>query len=383
VSIFAGARIDLTHLRSTYQFVAVTPQTNVDTALAEYAASQGADIRRGFEVVALEQDPDGVTVTSRAKDNDDPRHRQSWRAKYVIGADGAHSTVRDLVGAEFPGKTILSSVVLADVWDRHHQVPDTEPASPAEVIDVLTRAMGHDLGVREVGWLSRFHCNERQVAEYRHGRVFLAGDAAHVHSPMGGQGMNTGIQDAVNLAWKLDAVLGGAPEDVLDTYQSERHPIGRRVLRQSGLMARGATLHPRIGRGIRNLLAPRLLRMPRVRDAVAGSFAGTELRYAHRRGENPLVGTRATEIPLFEGPLTHLQRFAGFVLIREHGAAPADIPGLVEAERADAGPAVLVRPDGYIAWAGASSDRGALSTALSRWTGISSRAGSPRLGPLR
>ena len=220
-----------------------------------------------------------MTVTARPKDDDEPRHHQTWRAKYVIGADGAHSTVRDLVGAKFPGKTILSSVVLADVkladgptsgeltlgstrdvigflapydrsdddgawyramvWDRHHQVPDTEPASAAEVIDVLTRAMGRDLGVREVGWLSRFHCDERQVAQYRYGRVFLAGDAAHVHSPMGGQGMNTGIQDAANLAWKLDAVLGGAPEDVLDTYQSERHPIGRRVLRQSGLMARG------------------------------------------------------------------------------------------------------------------------------------------------
>ena len=137
----------------------------------------------------------------------------------------------------------------AMVWDRHHQVPDAEPVSPAEVIDVLTRAMGRDLGVREVGWLSRFHCDERQVAEYRYGRVFLAGDAAHVHSPMGGQGMNTGIQDAANLAWKLDAVLGGAPDDVLDTYQSERHPIGRRVLLQSGLMARGVTLHPRIARG--------------------------------------------------------------------------------------------------------------------------------------
>jgi flavin-dependent dehydrogenase len=207
------------------------------------------------------------------------------------------------------------------VWDRHHQVPDTEPASAAEVIDVLTRAMGRDLGVREVGWLSRFHCDERQVSQYRHGRVFLAGDAAHVHSPMGGQGMNTGIQDAVNLAWKLDAVLSGARDDVLDTYQSERHPIGRRVLRQSGLMTRGVTLHSRIGRAIRNLLAPRLLRMPRVRDAVAGSFAGTELRYARGPGDSPLVGTRATEIPLVEGPLTHLQRFAGFVLIRERCGA--------------------------------------------------------------
>jgi 2-polyprenyl-6-methoxyphenol hydroxylase-like FAD-dependent oxidoreductase len=389
--------------------VAVTPQTNVDAALAEYADVQGADIRRGFEVVALEQDSAGVTVTARPKGDDDPAHRRTWRAAYVIGADGSHSTVRDLVGADFPGKTILSSVVLADVklahgptsgeltlgstrdvigflapydrgdddgawyramvWDRANQLPDSETASPAEVVDVLSRAMGHDLGVCEVGWLSRFHCDERQVAQYRYGRVFLAGDAAHVHSPMGGQGMNTGIQDAANLAWKLDAVLDGAPDDVLDTYQSERHPIGKRVLRQSGLMARGVTLHPRIALRLRDLLAPRLLRLPRVRDTVAGSFAGTELRYRHKRGEDRLVGTRATEIPLLQGKLTHLQRSAGFVLIRQRGAELVDIAGLVEAERTDGGPAVLVRPDGYIAWVGPSSDRDGVTAALSRWTG--------------
>jgi hypothetical protein len=145
-------------------------------------------------------------------------------------------------------------------------------------------------------------------------------------------------------------------------------------------MAHGVTLHPRIGRAIRNLLAPRLLRMPRVRDAVAGSFAGTELRYARGPGDSPLVGTRATEIPLVEGPLTHLQRFAGFVLIRERGAAPGDVAGVVEAERTDAGPAVLVRPDGYIAWAGASSDSGAMNSVLSRWTGLTRRppCASPR-----
>ncbi|WP_006242552.1 FAD-dependent oxidoreductase [Mycolicibacterium tusciae] len=411
VSIFAGARIDLTHLHSKFQFVAVTPQSNVDSALAGYATCHGAEIHRGFEVVALEQDSEGVTVTAQAKD--DPGHQTIWRADYVIGADGAHSTVRDLIGVDFPGKTILSSIVLADVkladgptdggltlgssrerfaflapygrsdedgvwyrtmvWDRAHQVPDTEPVGAPEVIDVLNRAMGRDLGVRDVGWLSRFHCDERQVAQYHCGRVFLAGDAAHVHSPMGGQGMNTGIQDAANLAWKIDAVLSGADDDVLDTYHDERHPIGKRVLLQSGLMARGVTLRPRIARGMRNLIAPRLLRVPRVRDAVAGSFAGTALRYPHERGQSPLVGTRATEIPLRQGKLTHLQRSAGFVLIRELQTRPINIAGLAEVERSDVGPAVLVRPDGYIAWVGESSDHAGWMTALRRWLGVGSR----------
>jgi hypothetical protein len=212
--------------------------------------------------------------------------------------------------------------------------------------------MRTDFGVIDISWRSRFHCDERQVEQYRHGRVFLAGDAAHVHSPMGGQGMNTGIQDAANLAWKLDAVLGGADDRLLDSYHDERHPIGKRVLFQSGLMARAATLHPRPARLLRNLLAPSLLRIPAVRDLVAGSFAGTTLRYG-RRG---LVGTRATQIPLVAGRLTELQRTGGSVLVREHGAAPVDAPGMLQAERADHGPAVLVRPDGYIAWAGASAE---------------------------
>ncbi|MEN4478549.1 FAD-dependent oxidoreductase [Mycolicibacterium cosmeticum] len=404
VTVFGGARIDLTHLDSAYPFAMITPQTDVDAALARYAVEQGADIRRGVEITALAQDTDGVTVTARSRADGG---LTTWRARYLVGADGAHSTVRTLVGADFPGKTILSSVVLADVklahgpdgdgltlrstrdmfaflapygrgdtdgawyrtmvWDRAHQVPDSTPVHAHEITDILARVMDVDPGVREIGWHSRFHCDERQVARYRHGRVFLAGDAAHVHSPMGGQGMNTGIQDAANLAWKLDTVLGGAPDAVLDTYHSERHPIGKRVLRQSGLMARGVTLSPRVARGLRNVVAPRLLRIPAVRDAVAGSFSGVGLRYGH----GP-VGVRAVQIPLTDSRLTVVQRTPGFVLVREHGATPVDAPGLLQAERADDGPAVLVRPDGYVAWTGPSSDRTGWQACLAWWSAPSS-----------
>jgi len=410
VTIFGGARIDLTHLDSPYRFAMITPQTNVDQALGAYAVAQGAEIRRGTEVVRLDQDAEGVTVTAHGDTE------QRWRAKYLIGADGAHSTVRRLVGADFPGKTVLSSIVLADVklvdgpadggltlgstrnefaflapydrhdadgswyramvWDRNKQVPDTAPVGQEEIVGILARAMGADLGVLDVGWKSRFHCDERQVGQYRHGRVFLAGDAAHVHSPMGGQGMNTGIQDAANLAWKIDAVLVGADDTVLDSYHDERHPIGKRVLLQSGMMARGVTLHPRVARSLRNLLAPRLLRIPRMRDELAGSFAGTTLRYAHREGESALVGTRATQIPLTQERLTELQREPGFVLIRESGRSALDVIDLHQAERSDSGPAVLVRPDGYIAWAGDSANRSEWLEVLARWTGHTSSVSS-------
>jgi hypothetical protein len=184
--------------------------------------------------------------------------------------------------------------------------------------------------------------------------------------------MNTGIQDAANLAWKIAAVLDGAHDYILQTYHAERHPIGKRVLRQSGLMARGVTLHPRAARGARNLLARCLLSVPSVRDTVVGSFAGTEIRYPRRRHDHLLVGTRATEVPLGEGTLTVLQRTSGFVLIRERGAPAAGRRGLREAQRRDDGPAVLVRPDGYIAWAGRSTDRAGWEAALAWWTGQAS-----------
>ncbi len=419
VNLFGDMQLDLTRAPSAYRFALITPQTNVDAALTRYAEQEGATVLRGVEVTGLQQDADGVTVTAEPKGGG---AQSLWRAAYVVGADGAHSTVRDLAGSPFPGRTVLSSVVLADVrllhgpsdggltlgstpdvfgflvpyrrpdaaaagadpsapgrwyrsmtWDRHHQLPDTAPVADGEIADVLGRAMAADLGLAEVGWHSRFHCEERQVPNYRLGRVFLAGDAAHVHSPVGGQGMNTGIQDAANLGWKLDAVLGGAADAVLDSYQRERHPIGAQVVSQSGLMMRAVILKPRLARRIRDAVAPRLM-SGRFGDVVVGRFTGTALRYGHRRGEHPLVGTRASEVPLRGRRLSELQRELDFVLVREAGrpAQPADIG---QAERTDDGPALLVRPDGYIAWAGSLGEPGEDSgwrAALAHWTGSAS-----------
>ncbi|GAA3593031.1 FAD-dependent monooxygenase [Kineosporia mesophila] len=408
VDIFGRSRLDLSKLPSRYPFALITPQTNVDAALGRYAVDQGADVRRGIEVVGLRAEADGVTVNARPKNDENPSHEQVLRARYVIAADGAHSTVRRLLDLPFPGRPVLSSVVLADVklsrgpsdgglqlgssatgfaflapygrhdadgswframtWDRGHQVDDTVPVGEGEVERVLNREMGRDVGIVEIGWNSRFHSEERQVPSYRVGRVFLAGDAAHVHSPIGGQGLNTGVQDAANLAWKIDAVLSGAPDAVLDTYQSERHPIGRRVLFQSGAMLRAATLHPKPARLVRNSVVPRALSIPFVRDLIAGSFAGTGLRYARGRGGGRLVGTRAAGIPLVGERLTRVQRNGRWVLIlRAEDEAPESVPHVIPVRRDDDGPAVLVRPDGYVAWAG-TSPAGWLE-AYERWTG--------------
>ncbi|MET0705089.1 MAG: FAD-dependent monooxygenase [Mycobacterium sp.] len=401
VNLWRGAALHLDTLASPYPFGLITPQTNVDALLEEYAVREGATIVRGAEVIGVEQDDYGVSVISRPRDGGPETH---WRCRYLVGADGAHSTVRALLGIDFPGREVLSSVVLADVrladppvddgltlgsirgaftflapygdgwyrcmtWDHQRQLPDTAPVQDAEIREVAARAMGRDLGITEIGWRSRFHCEERQVVNYRHGRVFLAGDAAHVHSPMGGQGMNTGIQDAVNLGWKLDLALGGADDAVLDTYQSERHPIGRRVLLQSGAMMRAVTLMPRPARLLRNVFSVLLLHIPAIARQIAGSFSGVTLRYPHTAHQSKLVGTRATMVPLTHGHLTAELRGPGFLLVREKDSAPVD-SGLTEVERSDAGPALLVRPDGYVAWAGSTSTGDAgWRAALAQWTG--------------
>ena len=154
-----------------------------------------------------------------------------------------------------------------------------------EIRDVMRRALGTDFGLREARWISRFHSDERQAPHYRAGRVFLAGDAAHVHSPAGGQGMNTGLQDAANLGWKLAAAAQGrAPEGLLDTYESERHPVGRLVLRSSGAIIRMAMIRSRAGRSARNLIGGAALRLPPVARKAAGTISGIGSTTRVRRG---------------------------------------------------------------------------------------------------
>jgi len=347
LQLVGRAGIDLSQLPTRFPFVLMTPQVHVDRLLERHARDCGVRVERGVTVTGLGQDDDGVTVTAGDR---------SWRARHVVGADGVHSTVRQLAGIGFPGRSVLRSVVLADVrldlppgdlrvdvdehgfgflapfgdgwfrligWDRRHQPATDAPVQAAEVAGLLGRVFGLPAG--EVRWSSRFASDERQAPAYRAGRVLLAGDAAHVHSPAGGQGMNTGIQDAFNLGWRLAT-------DDLDGYERERHPVGRAVLRSSGATIRLMTLGGLRGRVARAVALRGLLRLPPVAHRGAGTFSGIAIRYP---GPGP-VGTRAAAVPLRGPRLAERQRSAGFVTI------PA-------ADRADGGPGLLVRPDGYVA----------------------------------
>src|SRR5689334_19465471 len=268
--------VDLTRLASDYRFAAVTTRAEVLQALAAYARTFGAEIHCGIEVTGLSQD-DLAAVVSGA---DGVRRR----ARYVVAADGADSTVRRLLGAGLdpPG----------------------------------------------AGWLRRLARGGRQVARYRHGRVFLAGDAACVPCAGSEAGVDRAISDGADLGWKLDAVLGGALHHVVRTYHDERHAAGRRELVRAGMLAwTAARPSP-----ARDALLRALLHVAPVRDAVAGRIAGTALRYPRQPGQHWLVGTSAAAVPLVGVRLTELQRTPGFVLVREHGTRrPRDAEGLLHA----------------------------------------------------
>ncbi|OKJ52458.1 FAD-dependent oxidoreductase [Streptomyces sp. CB02009] len=390
--LFGRLDLDLTRLPSRFNHLLVTPQYEVERLLERRAESAGVTFRYGTELRGLHQDTD--TVTAEFTDPDGTP--LTLTARHLVGTDGVRSAVRTALGLPFPGGSVIRSLVLADVrlaeepadafsvsgsgdtfaflapfgdgwyrvmgWSRTRQVPDTEPVDLDEIREITRRALGTDLGMHDPRWISRFHSDERQVPSYRVGRVLLAGDAAHVHSPAGGQGMNTGLQDAANLSWKLTAVLRGDapdPEALLDSYQSERHPVGAAVLRTSGALVRLAMAHTPLTRAAR-ALAARLLSVLRPASTRAmGMISGLGIAYAPPTGSKRPAGRRAPDVRLREGRLHELLRAGEFVLITPEGeapplpkTAPVSPEHLVRATWTDPAKktAVLVRPDGYIHW---------------------------------
>jgi len=390
--LFGGAVLDLSRLPSRFAFVLVTPQYETERVLEDRARSLGADIRYGQEVTGVTQQPDGVAV--------DIAGAGHVRARYVVGSDGIHSIVRHSLGIPFPGKAVVQSLMLAEVqlskqppdlltmktsgdafafiapfgdgwyrviaWNRRNQVAESDPVSLKEVSDTARRAFGVDYGMHDPRWMSRFHSEERQAPRYRDGRVLLAGDAAHVHSPVGGMGMNTGIQDSANLGWKLAATVAGrAPNAILKSYETERHPVGRQVLRASGALLRVGLTGPPPLVAAAGLLAPAAARLPFIADRMAGTISGLSICYPAPAGSHPLTGKRVPDWPLADGRRVYEALRAGRFLLASSSALAADVAdgyaGQVDTVAisdeaippgdGEGSPEIiaLIRPDAYIA----------------------------------
>lgn len=397
---FAGITAPAPDLDTTYPFVLGIPQTTTDRLLEEHAVAVGAEIRRGCALTGLSQDEDGVT----AELADGTRVRARW----LVGCDGGRSTVRGLVGIGFPGEPSTTDVLLGEMrvdvpepelmavmaevrkterrfgfmplGDGFYRVgvpaqavaeDRTVPPTLDEFAVQLRAVAGTDFGVHAPRWLSRFGDATRQAERYRAGRVLLAGDAAHIHPPTGGQGLNLGIQDAFNLGWKLAAEIAGwAPAGLLDTYEAERHPVGADVLLNT--RAQMELLRTEAGpQAVRALLAE-LIAFPEVNRYLIEKITAIGVRY-DLGDDTPLVGRRLRDVPLKEGRLFELLRSGrGLLLDRTGALSAAGWADRVDHVVGDFGvepdvPAVLLRPDGHVAWAGA--DQAGLAAHLSRWFG--------------
>jgi 2-polyprenyl-6-methoxyphenol hydroxylase-like FAD-dependent oxidoreductase len=393
-----GTTLNLGELPTRFGMVLIVPQSGTEKILQARADELGVEIVRGAEVVGLTQDGEGVSLQCAGG--------ETVRAGYVVGCDGAHSTVRSQLGIDFVGKQYETHILLADVkltraptetltgipndkgvvllipfgdgwfraiaWDRlREQAPLSEPVTLEEIRDSFGRVAGHDFGMTEMRWSSRFLSERRQARHYRKGRAFLAGDAAHVHSPLGGQGMNTGIGDAMNLGWKLAAaVRGSVPPWLLDSYETERHPVGESVLQLTDAFNQLVLSRSKVGRLLRTALVGTATRLPRGRRLIGERLSGIGIAYPHQRGDDWLVGRRMPDIMADGKRVYELLRGGKFVLVT---AAPVELdrPDIVHA--VDAHPelpdAVLVRPDSYVAWASERlPDFAEVAAAVDRWT---------------
>ncbi|WP_326950489.1 FAD-dependent monooxygenase [Amycolatopsis sp. NBC_01307] len=379
--------------------VVVVRQQAVEALLAERAADLGVEVRRGVAVTGFEADDGGVTVHL----GDD-----EIRAGWLVGCDGGRSLVRKGAGFDFPGTdpTVTGRQALVELtgadalrtgWNHtdhgvyvHGPVPGRiltvefdgppedrdAPITAQELEDSLRRVSGVDVRVTKVHTATRFTDNARQASTYRRGRVLLAGDAAHVHSPFGGQGLNLGVGDAVNLGWKLAATIrGSAPDGLLDSYTTERHPIGEWVLEWTRAQIALMRTDPR-AQALRHVVTD-LLNTGDGATYLAKKLSGVLHRYPIE-GEHDLTGRAAPDFAFADGTRLgeHLQDGRGLLLdlaesaeLRETASGWADRVGVLTAKTEPALTGVLIRPDGHIAWAREDGGTAGLDAALRRWFG--------------
>jgi 2-polyprenyl-6-methoxyphenol hydroxylase-like FAD-dependent oxidoreductase len=410
VAGFAMIPLDISDFPTRHNYGLALGQEGIEKILAAWVDELGVPIHRALEVTGFAQDDTGVDV--------ELSDGRSLRAKYLVGCDGGRSLIRKKAGIDFPGWDPSISYLIAEVtmteepaWgirrderginalgkleggkrarvvlNEPHVRQGDEPTLD-DLREALVAVYGTDFGVHDVTCLSRFTDTARQAASYRARRVLLAGDSAHVHSPAGGQGLNIGVQDAVNLGWKLAQVVSGtSPESLLDTYQAERHPIGARVL-ESTMAATALSRGDERTKALHETVSE-LLKVDEPRKRYAARMSGLDIHYDLGTG-HPLLGRRMPDLDLVteSGPrrvFTLLYDARPVLLnLAEPGAldiAPwADRVQRVDARYAGgwelpvlgavaAPTAVLIRPDGHVAWVGDGTDRG-LRDALTTWFG--------------
>jgi len=410
VAGFAGVPLDISDFPTRHHYGLGLSQNRFEEILAGWVTELAVPIHRGVEVTGFAQDDTGVDI--------ELSDRRPLRAQYLVGCDGGRSLIRRAAGIEFPGWDPSTSSLIAEVEMREEPevgirrdhngtqaigpledgqrfgVVVSEPyagqsAEPTlrDLSQALVAVWGTDYGVHSPTWISRFTDMTRQAASYREGRLLLAGDAAHVHYPVGGQGLNIGVQNAVNLGWKLAQVVKEtSPEGLLDTYHAERHPVGARVLANTMAQTALTRSDARID-ALRNTMSE-LLSMDEPRKRFAAMISGLDIHYDLGEG-HPLLGRRVPDLDLVTtgGPLRvfTLLHDARPVLLNLGGPGDFDIAPwadrvqMIDAEYvgtwelpvlgAVAAPAaVLIRPDGYVAWVGEPADPG-LPDALTSWFG--------------
>ena len=411
---YAGTFLDISDFPTRHNYILALWQSRIEPILAGWVDELGVPILRQREVVGFTQDDTGVDV-----ELDDG----SLRGEYLVGCDGGRSLIRKVAGIDFPGWDPSASYLIAQVeMDEEPQIgmrPEgggigpvnrEEGGNPYGVVllekeiehtveptlqdlsEMLVVAYGTDYGVHSPTWISRFTDMTRQAASYRERRVLLAGDAAHVHGPQGGQGLNTGVQDAVNLGWKLAQVVNGtSPVSLLDSYHAERHPVGARVLQNTMAQVALMRLDER-SQALRNTMLE-LLVMDEPRKRIAAMISGLDIHYDLGEG-HPLLGRRMPDLDVHtdDGPrrvfsllhdarpvLLNLGEPDGFDIspwvnrVRLVDASHDGVWELPVLGEIGAPSAVLIRPDGYVAWAGDLTDP-ELPRALSTWFGAATPA---------